>query len=296
MIVCAGEVLVDIAEDGREHDGGAPANVAFHAASLGVPCALISRIGRDERGRGLRSWLENAGIGTAALQEDKVLPTGAVHVKNVQEGPVYDIVSPAAWDAIEDSADSVDAVRHARVVVFGTLAQRAPVSRAAIRRLVTQARECGAVVLADLNLRPPFFDDETIHWTLRHCDVLKLNRNELHTVSRLLGARGDDNDLFAGLLREFGIARGILTCGAGGAWIFEEGELSHTPAVAVAVEDTVGAGDAFCAVVAMALVLGLSLRAAALSAAEVAAFVAGCPGATPQLPEELRARVQRVLR
>ena len=85
--------------------------------------------------------------------------------------------------------------------------------------------------MADLNLRAPYYDSETVLWTLRHCDVLKLNRGELAEVSQMLGARGSDEDLFVGLLSEFGPSRGVLTAGGDGAWIFEDGVLTHEPAV-----------------------------------------------------------------
>jgi fructokinase len=139
--------------------------------------------------------------------------------------------------------------------------------------------------MADLNLRAPFFDSEIVLWTLRHCDVLKLNREELVVVSGMLGARGDEADLFRGLLREFGVPRGVLTAASEGAWIFEEGKLTHEPAVpGAAVFDPVGAGDAFCAGLAVGLASGQTLRASASRAARAAAFVVARQGATPSLP------------
>jgi fructokinase len=143
--------------------------------------------------------------------------------------------------------------------------------------------------LADLNLRAPFYDDETVLWTLRHCDALKLNREELAEVSRLIGAAGGELDLFTGLLREFGIARGVLTAGGDGAWIFEKGALTYEPAVSgVEVVDPVGAGDAFTAVLTCGLSRGLSLRESAPSAARLAAWVVSCRGATPAWTPEMR--------
>ena len=199
--------------------------------------------------------------------------------------PVYDIVAPAAWDFLEAMGPALQAAGHAKVFVYGTLAQRHPVGRQALRLLVQAARLGGALLLADLNLRTPFYDDEILLWTLRHCDVLKLNREELAEVSHLLGAAGGEEALFTGLLREFGIARGVLTAGGDGAWIFEEGALTHEPAVpGVAVVDPVGAGDAFCAALAVGLATGRTLRESGPRAARVAAFVVSVQGATPLLP------------
>jgi len=216
------------------------------------------------------------------LQRDEVQPTGSVEIR---PGPRYEVASPAAWDFIEPADDVSVAVSGAGSVVFGTLAQRHPVSRQTIRVIVGSARAAGIPVLCDLNLRPPFFDGETVLWSLRHCDVLKLNREELDVVSSLLGAAGDTEDLFAGLMREFSIARGMLTLGEEGALFFDEGDFFRQPAQHVArIADAVGAGDVFTAVVAVALARGVPLRLAACPAAALAAFVVSHHGAAPAIP------------
>jgi fructokinase len=281
-VVCAGEVLFDRWPDGTGFPGGAPANVAFHAAGLGAETFLISRTGDDPAGRRLREWLRGAGVDTAHCPADPARPTGTVTVDpGSAGGPCYDIDGPAAWDFIAADAAALDLARRARVLVIGTLAQRHPVSRGAIRELAAVAGRGGARVLADLNLRAPFHDEEILLWTLRHCGVLKLNRDELAGISRLLGAAGDEKDLFSGLLREFAIPCGVLTAGADGAWIHEDGVLTHQPAVAVEAVDPVGAGDAFCAALAAGLDRGGTLRGAAPQAARLAALVVSRRGATP---------------
>jgi fructokinase len=281
-VVCAGEVLFDRWPDGTGFPGGAPANVAFHAAGLGAETFLISRTGDDPAGRRLREWLRGAGVDTAHCPADPARPTGTVTVDpDAAGGPCYDIDGPAAWDFIAADAAALDLARRARVLVIGTLAQRHPVSRGAIRELAEVAGRGGARVLADLNLRAPFHDEEILLWTLRHCGVLKLNRDELAGISRLLGAAGDEKDLFSGLLREFAIPCGVLTAGADGAWIHEDGVLTHQPAVAVEAVDPVGAGDAFCAALAAGLDRGGTLRGAAPQAARLAALVVSRRGATP---------------
>jgi fructokinase len=236
-------------------------------------------------------WLGQRGV-TRFLQFDHSNFTGSVEVL---PGPSYDIAAPAAWDFIQPSEENCGAAEKASVVVFGTLAQRYPVSRGTIRLLVERARASGAVAIADLNLRAPFIDEEVIVWTLRHCDLLKLNREELALVSGMLGAAGDTATLFDGLVREFGLSRAVLTCGAEGAWFFDAGRKWHQPAVAAPVVDTVGAGDAFTAVLAAALAEDVPLAQAAPAAAEVASYVVSQPGAMPVWPEGLRERVRSVL-
>jgi len=295
-ILCLGESLVDVLPSGEERCGGAPANSAFHAAILETgSVALLSRVGDDARGNKLRGQLRAAGLDSEWLQIDASRPTGMVRVSLNDGAPSYLIDMPVAWDFIELPKDFSNSANASSVVVFGTLAQRFPVSRGTIRSLVGCARTSGAVAIADLNLRAPFVDEEVIAWTLRHCDLLKLNEEELVFLSAMLGARGDNEVLFAGLVREFGLPRAVLTCGAQGAWFFDQGRRWHQPAVLASLVDSVGAGDAFTAVLAVALAKNVPLWQAAPAAAEVASYVVSQAGAMPEWPPGLLERIRKIL-
>lgn len=287
-IACLGELLTDVFPDGLSVPGGAPANVAFHLAQAGVASSIISRVGCDDAGHALIDWLKVSGIEVSALQCDDNQATGAVRVRVADSGVTYDIASPAAWDFIEFADTAIDLVRASGVLVFGTLAQRHPVSRQSIRRLVVAAREAGTLRFADLNLRSPHFDEETVFWTLRHADVLKLNVDELELVSSMLGARGEAEVLFEGLVREFALPRAVLTAGANGSVIHENGVSIQVPPENAEVLDTVGAGDAFTAMLARGLARGASLIDSAARAARLAAWVASSRGATPAWTPESR--------
>lgn len=291
-VVCLGEVLLD-KFDGISIPGGAPANVAFHVAALGETVGLVSRVGADEEGVRLAAWLDERRVSLDLLQTDPPCPTGVVLV---HLGPRYEIAEPAAWDFIEHSAAGHDAVAGARAVVFGTLAQRRPVSRRTIRSLVTSARAAGVAALCDLNLRAPFYGEEIVLWSLRNCDVLKLNLEELLIVSSMLNADGSKESLFDGLLREFSIPRGVLTLGADGALLADEGGVWHQPvAPTPSFADAVGAGDAFTAILAVAVVRGVSLKKAGIAASVLAAHVMSSVGATPDMPAALVLQIEGLL-
>lgn len=273
----------------HDRPGGALANVAFHLAnSGGVVASLCSRVGDDERGRGLCDYLAEAGVDVLLVQVDPSTPSGVVKVQSCEHGPAYEICFPSAWDFIEANDAVRAAARNASVVVFGTLAQRDPVSRASVRLLVDEARATGVLRFADLNLRDPFFDSEVVLWSLRNADVVKLNTDELRVVSAMLGARGEVGELFGGLVREFDIGRAVLTAGAIGAWIHENGILTHIPAHPAEVVDAVGAGDAFAAMLICGLAKGCSLLDSAPRAARLASWVVSSTGATPSWTPELR--------
>jgi fructokinase len=155
-VTCIGELLWDVLPAGRKL-GGAPVNVAFHLAQLGVPVRVVTRLGRDEPGIAAREILEAHGLPLDDLQWDEHLPTGAAHVTLTASGEAtYCFVTPAAWDAIEDPAFTPE------VVVFGSLAQRDARSAAAVRGFAGRAR----ARVYDVNLRPLFVTVATVRASL----------------------------------------------------------------------------------------------------------------------------------
>ena len=221
------------------------------------------------------------------MQFEPSVPSGAAEVRAGGFWPTYEIASPSAWDFLGGRCASGKC--GARVLVFGTLAQRYPVSRVAVRQLIEIGGKLDALRLADLKLRAPFYDTDTIIWTLRNADVLKLKKDELHIASELLGARGETMDLFRGLIREFAIEQAALTCGEAGAWIFGHGDSVHCPSLLSARPvDTVGAGNAFTAMLASGPACGCGLRDSAGRASKLASWVTCFRGATPAWNDDLR--------
>jgi fructokinase len=91
------------------------------------------------------------------------------------------------------------------------------------------------------------------------------------------------------LARRFQLRLVACTRGANGSLLLAEGAWSEFPGMAVQVADTVGAGDAFAAAMTMGLLLRWPLDLVNQRANQVAAHVAASPGATPELPVDLRA-------
>ena len=134
-VLCVGEVLWDALPAGL-FLGGAPFNVACHLRAAGVPATLVSRVGADHLGEEVRARAERYGVGTDLLQVAPALPTGFVRVAVDDAGDArFEIVAPAAWDAIEATPALLARAADARAVVFGSLAQRNVVTRATVERL-----------------------------------------------------------------------------------------------------------------------------------------------------------------
>src|SRR5712692_3375271 len=135
-IVGLGEVLWDLLPSGKQL-GGAPANFAYMANLLGDRGVVASRVGADDLGREARQAMDELSITTRYLQEDANRPTGTVHVRVDAAGqPEFTITDAVAWDGLEWTPQWAELASTADAVCFGSLAQRAPGSRATIRRFL----------------------------------------------------------------------------------------------------------------------------------------------------------------
>lgn len=279
-IVGVGEVLWDLLPSGRQL-GGAPFNFVFHCHQLGHPAVMVSRVGRDDLGREIRSALVERGLTDAFLQEDPDRPTGTVHVAlgdggqpqfTIVEDVAYDHLTPEpAWDAL-----FVQAV----AVCFGTLVQRDPVGRSAVHRALGLARN--ALTVCDVNLRQHFYDRPTLEASLRASRWVKLNDDELVVLRDLLQLRGKTPSVtLRDLRRRFEVELACMTRGEHGCLVQTDDEEIAVPGQPVEVVDTVGAGDAFTAGLLVTTLEGRPLGEAAEFANRLAGRVAASAGGTP---------------
>jgi len=283
-VVGVGEILWDILPSGKQL-GGAPANFAFHARALGARSRVISRIGQDPLGVEILQRLQALGLPTAEIQIDPSAPTGTVSVELSADGqPRFTIHEDVAWDRLALEKAALTAVADADAVAFGTLAQRREPARGTIQALLAAVRS-GAWRILDLNLRQHYFSRDVIETSLRLANIVKFNDSELPVLAELLGLRGSVRRQIEQLARQHAQRLVCLTRGAHGSLLYCEGHWAEDPGQPVAVRDTVGAGDAFTAALAMGVLAGKPLDAINRRANQVARYVCSCEGATPQLPE-----------
>jgi fructokinase len=288
VIVGIGEVLWDVFPDG-EHFGGAPTNVAIHAAALGAESYMISAVGPDARGSAALARLDATGVNRSAVAQLLGRFTGVVNVSVDANGqPSFDIAADVAWDYLPWSRAVEEVAERADAICFGTLAQRASVSRATIKRAVrtTFPRKWR---LFDVNLRQDYYDETIITSSLEMANAVKLNDEELPVVARLcrLSATGAVDQLRM-LCDSFRLRLAALTRGAAGSLLVTPSEVCESAAPATVVRDTVGAGDAFTAALVVGLLERRSLAEVSQRANAVAAYVCSQPGATPPIPATLR--------
>ncbi len=286
VIVGIGEVLWDVFPDGARF-GGAPANFVCSAAGLGrgrFCVAMVSAVGIDELGQKAISALVDHQVNVESVVQNS-RPTGQVLVRIDERGhATYEFASDSAWDRLEWSTGLERLVHRADVICFGTLGQRSEVSRSTICRCVSATRPATLRIL-DINVRQPFISDLIILDSLKLANVLKLNDEELPVLASLLKLSGPPVVMLRQLADQFSFQVVALTRGANGAVLVRGDEISVAPGIETNVVDTVGAGDAFTATLAIGLLKGLELDTINRAACNVAAFVCSQGGATPILPE-----------
>jgi len=291
-VIGIGEVLWDLLPTGAQM-GGAPANFAYHAQALGARAGVVTRVGLDHLGRDIRQRLEELGLPPELVQVDETAPTGTVSVELEGDGiPRFTIREQVAWDRLEPTRDALRAAGEADALCFGSLAQRGAPARSTIHRLLGEA-PATALRIFDVNLRQNFYSREVVQKSLRLANVLKLNEAELPVVATMLGLEGDMETQVATLAKLYDLHVVALTCGPQGSLLYRAGRWSECGTRPVKVKDTVGAGDAFTAALALGLLHKMDVDDINIAANEVACHVCSCAGATPPLPDELRARFRK---
>jgi fructokinase len=277
VILCAGETLWDVLPGG-EFIGGAPFNVASHAASLGAQALMVTRLGADERGQRALELARANGIDVSLVQVDATLPTGEARALLDASGSArYEFLNPAAWDALVATPAALAAAAGADALIFGTLGQRDERSRAAIRSLAAVARWR----VFDPNLRSPHVLRGLCEAGLQDAGLVKLNEEECCVLAKWFGGGDSPEELWQTLSARFGIGALCVTLGAKGSRLYWQGQWHAQAAIPTQVADTVGAGDSFLAMLVCELLAGHEAPLALSRAARLASFVASQSGAVP---------------
>lgn len=289
IVVGMGEALWDVLPEGKKI-GGAPANFAYHVSQFGFPSCVVSAIGDDALGKEIIENFTSKGLDQ--LIAEVPYPTGTVQVEIDQTGiPLYDIKENVAWDNIPYTEHLDALAKRTKAVCFGSLAQRNVVSRETINHFLdTMPKDDDSLIVFDVNLRQGFYNKEILCKSMQNCNILKINDEELITVSRMFGYPGIDlQDKCWILLGKYNLKMLILTCGINGSYVFTPGNVSFQPTPKVEVADTVGAGDSFTAAFIASILKGKSVTEAHSIAVKTSAYVCTQKGAMPILPPEYTA-------
>jgi len=260
-VVALGELLIDFTSGGRSaqdnplfeaNPGGAPCNVLAMLRKLGKTCAFIGKVGRDGFGEQLRAVAGEAGIDLRGLRMDDHVHTTLAVVHTFANGDRDFSFYRKPGADMNLRADELDEalIRSCRIFHFGTLSLTDEPVRSATLAAVRIAREAGAILSFDPNLRVPLWDslDEAkrwIAWGLAQCDVLKIADNEIEFMT----GETDFDRGAAKLQAQYPNIRILnVTAGADGSYSYYGGIRAYQPACKLGgVIETTGAGDTFCA-------------------------------------------------
>ena len=261
-VVALGELLIDFTQNGVSGQGnnlfeacpgGAPCNVLAMLRKLGKSCAFVGKVGNDMFGKLLKDVITDAGINADALVMDDKIPTTLAFVQTFANGDrdFSFYRKPGADMMLLEEELPLDVIANAKIFHFGTLSMTHEGVRKATEKAVTAAKNGGALISFDPNLRPPLWDDledarKAIAWSLAQCDILKIADNELLFMT-------GEEDFYKGaaiLQQKFPNIKILnVTAGADGSYAFygEDTPVFVPSCKLGGVIETTGAGDTFCA-------------------------------------------------
>ncbi|HWI90695.1 MAG TPA: carbohydrate kinase [Flavisolibacter sp.] len=276
-VVCFGEVLWDILPS-KTLPGGAPMNVAYHLKKLGACPALITKVGIDDYGKKLVNLMSEEGLNTDYFQMDYNYPTGLVYAKtNDHHEVIYDIVYPSAWDYIQWQGEFQKLIEEAGYFVYGSLTSRSKETRDTLYQLL----DTSTTKVLDINLRPPHFNRSGVEYLLKRANILKVNIAELELITGWFSQFERMEDRIKVLQEQFNIRTIIVTMGANGSIVNNEGSVYRHPGFEIQVADTIGSGDAYLSGFLWQQMNGAALAQSLVFASALGALVATYSGACP---------------
>ncbi len=292
-VLSFGELLWDIIGE-KAYIGGAPFNLASHLAKMGVNSTYISTVGKDSLGEKALKIAEKYGLDPNYIATHPHLPTGKVDVYLNHKGhPKYTIHEDTAWDQIilKEGFRNFLSKENWDAFCFGTLAQRTEFNRKVLYDLISHLN-CEHIFY-DLNLRQNFYQREWIERSLHFSNMLKLNEEEVTTLSELLlGKVVSREDFCHAISSKYSLKIICITLGENGSIVYNGHDCFQIPGVKVKVIDTVGAGDSYSAAFLFSLLSGSSPRKSGLFASQVGAFVASQSGGVPEYSPALREKIK----
>jgi len=282
VILAIGEILYDIFPEYKRL-GGAPFNFAFHLKNLGMPVCFVSRIGNDLEGGEIINFLQQHDLPIENIQIDSRHSTGKVLIELDGKGvPAFNILPNVAYDYLEFNTSIAFLLNaNIRLIYFGTLAQRSDYCFKTIQQILEQRRPA-TKCLYDINLRPHCFTKQIIVDSLRQCDVLKLNNEELEMLKQMFDFKKSSRAFVEHLMIKYRLEMLCLTKGKNGSELFTlDKHFQAQPAKIDNAADTVGAGDAYTAILSIGYINKWPLELILEKATEFAARICEIKGAIP---------------
>ena len=257
-VVALGELLIDFTENGTSvqgnpvyeaNPGGAPCNVLSMLNKVGKRTAFIGKVGQDIFGKRLKAVLEETGIDVSNLIMDADVRTTLAFVETFADGDrdFSFYRNPGADMMLREEELDTDLLKNTRIFHFGTLSMTHEEVRNATKTAIRVAKESGALVSFDPNLREPLWKSldeakEQVAYGLSQCDILKISDNEIRWFT-------GEEDFDAGIARlrsQYNIPLIMLSMGKDGSRAYyKDLRVEAAPFLQENTIETTGAGDTF---------------------------------------------------
>ena len=245
VLLSFGEIIWDIYSQNEQTLGGAPLNFAAYAAMFGSNVWLASSVGADELGKKALEQIKELSLNIEYISISEEKATGQCRIFLDKNGvQSYTILEDVAYDRIllsEKLPTSFD------TIAFGTLALREEHNRRKLKNVL--ANNNFSEIYTDLNIRSPFYSEESIVFCLSNATIVKISEEELPLVTQTLFLKTLDlYDAVKLITQNYSqIKLLLITCGEKGAFCYEcqNGKMYYCPSESVPVVSTVGAGDSF---------------------------------------------------
>lgn len=257
-VTALGELLIDFTENGKSsqgnplfeaNPGGAPCNVLAMLSKLGRKTAFIGKVGKDFFGEQLKDAITEVGICAEHLRMDEEIHTTLAMVHTYPDGDrdFSFYRNPGADMMLTEAEVPEDLIRDSKIFHFGTLSMTHEDVRKATKKAIAIAKESGAVISFDPNLRPPLWKSledakQQAAYGFSQCDVLKISDNEIQWFT-------GEEDFDAGIQKlrsQYGIPLIMLSMGKEGSRAYyKDLRVEVSPFLQDATIETTGAGDTF---------------------------------------------------
>ncbi len=259
-VTALGELLIDFTENGvslqgnplfEANPGGAPCNVLAMLSKLGHKTAFIGKVGKDFFGEQLKAAIQEQGIHADYLRMDENVHTTLALVHTFPDGDRdFSFYREPGADMMLTEEEVPEALlADTKLFHFGTLSMTHEGVRRATKKAVTLAKQSGAWISFDPNLRPPLWKSmeearQQALYGLEHCDILKISDNEIQWLT-------GEEDYTAGaewIYGRYHIPLILVSMGKEGSRAYYHGRMAAEgrPYLRADTIETTGAGDTFC--------------------------------------------------
>ncbi|WP_346293130.1 ribokinase [Sphaerothrix gracilis] len=259
--------------------GGKGANQAVAAARLGAPTAMIGRVGADDFGQQLRQSLQQAGVDSSGVEADETAQTGIAAIAVAPDGENHIIVVPGANGRVGTTALGCLQQRLAQAQI---LLLQLEIPLAVVEQAAAIAQAADLTVILDPAPAPAQLPGSLYS----HIDILTPNQTEATQLTGVEVTDMETAEAAAERLHQRQVKTVIIKLGAQGVYCSSVEQRFSLPACPVTAVDSVAAGDAFNAGLAVGLSQGKSLQAAVQQGNSVAALSVTRPGAQPSMPNQ----------